>query len=302
MRPFFEKCTGSLRGEVLAAEPLSRHTTWRIGGPADLFIVPADRADLMTALRLLKDEGVPWLVLGYGSNVLVRDGGVRGAVICPRRLRRITFDGGKRVRVEGGLPLMALVREAARRGLAGVETLAGIPGSVGGAVAMNAGAGGREMADLLMAARIAGEEGEEEWRPERFAFGYRSSAVGAERIVVEATLQLRGAAAEEVQAELRQRLAHRRQAQNVGFPNAGSVFKNPPGQPAWRLIEEAGMRGARAGGAKVSEVHANFIVNVGGATAADVESLIERVRRTVHRKHGIRLEPEVRVIGEGMTG
>lgn len=294
----FEKLTEALRGEVLAGEPLSRHTTWRTGGPADLFITPADRSDLLSALRILKKFEIPWQVVGFGSNLLVRDGGVRGAAIHLRHLRRMVFDPGGTVRVEGGLPMMSLVGEAARRGFAGVESLAGIPGSVGGAIAMNAGAGGREIGQLVESVVLAGPEGEQEWPAERLAFGYRSSALPPDQVVAEAKIRLRPEDPEELAREVRRRLEHRRRGQNVGFPNAGSVFKNPPGQQAWRLIEDAGLRGQGRGGARVSEVHANFIVNVGDATAADIEGLIVQIQETVYRRQGVRLQTEVRVVGE----
>jgi UDP-N-acetylmuramate dehydrogenase len=276
---------------------MSRHTTWRVGGPADLFLVPADRDDLLAALRLLAAAGFPWLVVGAGSNLLVRDGGIRGAVIQTGGLRRLAFDGTA-VRAEGGVPMMTLIASCAERGLSGIERLAGIPGTVGGAVMMNAGAGGQQLGDVVAEAVLVGAAGEERWSAERLGFVYRRSAVPADRVVVETELQLRESGPEELQAAMRRRLQERRGAQGVGGPNAGSVFKNPPGEAAWRLIDAAGLRGTVEGGAQVAERHANFIVNRGGARAADILALIERVRETVRRTSGVELEPEVRIVGE----
>lgn len=293
-----ETLRSRLRGRVAADEPLSRHATWRVGGPADLFIVPADRAELQTVLRLLAAAGVPWVVVGAGSNLLVRDGGVRGAVLQTGGLRRLTFAEDGRVQAEGGVPLMSLIRAAAARGLAGLEALAGIPGTVGGGVVMNAGAAGQEMADVVCEVLLAGPQGEERWGSERLHFAYRRSNLPAARVVAAATLQLQAASPVRLEEAIRHRLAQRQAAQRVGAPNAGSVFKNPPGRQAWQLIDAAGLRGAAIGGAQVAEKHANFIVNRGGATARDILSLIERVRETVLRQSGIELEPEVSIIGE----
>jgi len=294
----FDTLRSRLRGKVVANEPLSRHTTWRVGGPADLFIAPADRVELLLLLRLLAAAGVPWLVLGAGSNLLVRDGGVRGAVIYTGALRHLAFAGDGLVEAEGGVPLMTLVRETAARGLAGLEAMAGVPGTVGGGVAMNAGAGGQEMASVVRELVLAGADGEERWGADRFVFGYRRSNLPADRVVAAAVLQFAAAAPAGLEEKIRAALQQRRAAQGVGAPNAGSVFKNPPGAAAWRLIDAAGLRGARVGGAQVAERHANFIVNCGGATARDVLTLIGRVREEVLRRSGVSLEPEVRIVGE----
>lgn len=294
----FDTLRSRLQGRVVAAEPLSRHTTWRVGGPADLFIVPADRAELVLTLRLLADAGTPWTVLGAGSNLLVRDGGVRGAVLQTGGLRRLAFAGNGRIQAEGGVPLMTLIRESVTRGLAGLEALAGIPGTVGGSVAMNAGAAGREMADVVREVVLAGPQGEELWLPERLHFAYRRSDIPGDRVVAAATLQLQAADPARLEEDIRRRLQQRQSSQRVGAPNAGSVFKNPPGQQAWRLIDAAGLRGTVVGGAQVAEQHANFIVNRGGATARDILALIDLVRQRVLVHSGIEIEPEVRIVGE----
>jgi UDP-N-acetylmuramate dehydrogenase len=294
----FETLRSRLKGTVTADELLSRHTTWRVGGPADLFIVPADRAELVTVLRLLAEAGVPWVAIGAGSNLLVRDGGVRGAVLHTGGLRRLTFAEDGRVQAEGGVPMMTLIREAAVRGLAGLEALAGIPGTVGGGIVMNAGAAGQAMADVVCEVHLAGPQGEEQWGRERLQFAYRSSNLPPDRVVAAATLQLRAADPSPLEEDIRRRLQQRQAAQRVGAPNAGSVFKNPEGQQAWRLIDAAGLRGEAIGGAQVAEKHTNFIVNRGGASARDILVLIDRVRERVLKHSGIKLEPEVRIIGD----
>ncbi|HXV20596.1 MAG TPA: UDP-N-acetylmuramate dehydrogenase [Desulfuromonadales bacterium] len=294
----FETLRSRLKGTVTADELLCRHTTWRVGGPADLFIVPADREELVTALRLLAAAGVPWVALGAGSNLLVRDGGVRGAVLHTGGLRRLTFAEDGRAQAEGGVPMMTLIREAAARGLAGLEALAGIPGTVGGGIVMNAGAAGQEMADVVREVHLAGPQGEEPWRGEQLQFAYRGSNLPPARVLAAAMLQFRAADPAHLEEVIRRRLQQRQAAQRVGAPNAGSVFKNPEGQQAWRLIDAAGLRGETIGGAQVAERHTNFIVNRGGASAQDILALIDRVREKVLQHSGIELDPEVRIIGD----
>jgi UDP-N-acetylmuramate dehydrogenase len=294
----FDILKGALRGQVLADEPLAPHTTWRIGGPADLFLRPLDSADLVLALSLLQAHRVPWEIVGGGSNLLVRDGGVRGAVLHLGHLDEVRFGDHGLVRAGSGVPLMALIRQTAERGLGGLEGLAGIPGTLGGAVAMNAGAGGRDMASVVRSVLLAGAEGSQEWPAAQLSFGYRRSELPPGRVITEVLLQLQPAEPAELLEEIAARLQHRHRAQGVGGPNAGSVFKNPPRESAWRLIDRAGLRGATVGQAQVSERHCNFIVNRGGATAGEVLALIGRVRDEVEGQTGIRLETEVRIIGQ----
>jgi UDP-N-acetylmuramate dehydrogenase len=293
----FDILQGALRGEVLADEPLADHTTWRIGGPADLFIRPADPADLVQALRMLRDHRTPWLVLGGGSNLLVRDGGFRGAVLHLGRFNQVAFQDAGLVTAGAGLELMSLIRLAVQRGLGGLESLAGIPGTVGGSVAMNAGAAGTEIGSFVQSMLLAGADGCEEWPAVRLEFGYRRCTLPADRLIIEARLQLPKADPSALEREIDRRLHHRREAQGVAGPNAGSVFKNPPGESAWQLIDRAGLRGETIGKARVSEQHSNFIVNLGGATAEDVLTLIGRIQEQVEEKTGIRLETEVRIMG-----
>jgi UDP-N-acetylmuramate dehydrogenase len=293
----FDILKTALPGRVLADEPMARHTSWRIGGPADLFVRPLDCGELIWVLDRLREHGVPWQVIGGGSNLLVRDGGIRGAVIHPGFLDTMVFETDGRIRAGAGLRLMRLIRATAGRGMGGLERLAGIPATVGGAVAMNAGAGGQDLAGVVRSVTLAGPDGIEEWSAAALQFGYRHSAVPTDRIVTEACLELHPADPVALEKEIADRLRHRRTVQGVGRPNAGSVFKNPPQETAWRLIDRAGLRGAALGGAQVSERHSNFIVNCGGARAADVLALIDRIQEQVEQMTGIRLEPEIRVVG-----
>jgi UDP-N-acetylmuramate dehydrogenase len=294
----FEKLNRVLNGTVRIDEPMTRHTTWRVGGPTDLFLVPESRSELSAVLAILGEAGTSWEVVGAGSNLLVRDGGIRGAVIHTGGLRRWWHKGEGRIWAESGLPLMTLVRQSAELGLSGLEKLAGIPGTVGGAAAMNAGAGGAEMAGVVEEMILAAPEGEERWSAGQCAFGYRRCTLPAGRIIAGVTLALTPGEPSLLQEEIGRRLTHRRSAQGVGGPNAGSVFKNPPGEQAWLLIERAGMRGATEGGARVSEKHTNFIVNGGQGCAGDILNLMERIRQAVRAETGITLESEVRIVGE----
>ncbi len=294
----FDSLRGELRGEVVSEAPLALCTTWRVGGPAELLIVPADREDLGRALTLLAANGTPWLIIGAGSNLLVKDGGVRGAVLRLSRLRNLTFGDEGTAEGEAGLPIMTLIRRSVARGLGGLEGLAGVPGTVGGGIAMNAGAGHQSLADVVTSVTVAGPAGEEIWPAARLDFGYRHCRLPDQRVVVAAQLRLQEGDREALQAEFERCIAHRRQAHQVGGPNAGSVFKNPPGRQAWELIDRAGLRGMRIGGAEIAQRHTNFIVNRGGATGADILALMELVRRRVRETAGVELETEVRIVGE----
>jgi len=296
VKTLFEHLRNILRGDLAADEPMSRHTSWGVGGPAELWIAPADREDLARALVLLQQSGTPWQVVGSGCNLLVLDGGIPGAVICLQQLQGLTFGAEGRVNVEAGLPLGLLVRTCCDRGLAGLEELAGIPGSVGGALCMNAGAGNQEIGAAVERVTLLGGEGEQTWSHEQCGFAYRNSKL-AGRLVVSAELKLDEGDASTLQQLYRERIDHRRSAHAVGGANAGSVFKNPPGHKAWELIDRAGMRGARCGGAQVAEKHANFIVTRPASRAADVLTLIEQVRSAVLEQSGVELETEVRIIG-----
>jgi len=285
------------RGELLRDEPLWRHTTWQVGGPAAALFRPANQVDLVRAVRLLATSGVPWLVLGGGSNLLVRDGGFAGVVLDLKGLADVRFGADGLVEAGAGARLNTLVKQLVAAGLGGLEALAGIPGTVGGAVVMNAGAGGQSLGQVVTEVEVLSGE-TFAWRPApELGFAYRHSALTASEVVTAVRMQLRPEDPELLSATYAEALAHRRQAHAVGGPSAGSVFKNPPGQKAWELIDKSGWRGRGIGGAQVADRHANFIINAGGAMAADIEALIEAIRADVLQQSGVTLEAEVRIVG-----
>jgi UDP-N-acetylmuramate dehydrogenase len=294
-----ERVARELRGEAKRDEPMAAHTALRIGGPADLFIEPDDVKDLRCALENLDAEGIAHFVIGGGYNLLVRDGGFRGCVISLRRLDTLKPLPGARLEAGAGVTNGMLCRVAAENCLSGVEFLSGIPGSFGGALAMNAGAHGcetvRRVESLvtLRGGEIVATRGEE------LEFGYRYLKLLPGEIVVSARLRMEPAKRCEIEARMAGYLSLRTGSQRVAFPSAGSFFKNPPGLQAWRLIDQAGLRGVSVGGAQVSEMHANFLVNRGGAKAADFLALAALVKARVQQTSSVELEEEVRVIGEG---
>jgi UDP-N-acetylmuramate dehydrogenase len=285
------------RGEILEEEPLAAYTTWRIGGPAEVLAAPADRDDLILALRWTESLGVPWRILGNGSNLLVRDEGVRGIVFRPRRALQATRADGLRVRAGAGASLSAVANLAATKGLSNLEFSAGIPGTVGGALIMNAGWHEHEIGKVVEEVEFLGRDGTlETLSCEACAFGYRRSSLRGRRgVVLGATLVL---VADEL-ARIRERLAAyaaaRRKSQPVDLPSCGSVFLKPEGDFAGRLVEQAGLKGLRAGDLEVSTKHANFIVNLGRGTSADALALVERVEEEVFRRFGVRLVREFEV-------
>ncbi|OUQ87183.1 UDP-N-acetylenolpyruvoylglucosamine reductase [Brevibacillus brevis] len=287
--------------KVWTDEPLANHTTWRIGGPADLLIQPKDKASLQKALQIIHRHEIPWSVIGRGSNLLVRDRGIRGAVLkVAEGLSHCEFKG-EEVCVGAGYSMIRLAVETGKMGLTGMEFAGGIPGTVGGAVYMNAGAHGSDLSRILIDAEILFENGESKvLSNEDLSFSYRTSLLQKQKgIVLEARFQLRTGDRKEIAATLAVNKERRRNTQPLQMPCAGSVFRNPPNDHAGRLIEAAGLKGYQIGGAQVSEKHSNFIVNCGGATAADVLTLINHVRSTILEKNGIDLHPEVLVVGEG---
>lgn len=289
---------GPPAGELRENEPMSRHTSWRVGGPADLFFVPASIEDLAQYLHEL-DRRTPVFWHGAGSNLLVRDGGIRGVVIAAGKiLKDLDRIGCYRVRAGSGVPCTQLARQCVRWGLGPSEFFAGIPGTVGGALTMNAGAHGNETWERVESVRTIDRNGEiHERTPSEYAVGYRSVIGPGDEWFIEALLRFDPdvtASKETLDAML----ARRKATQPLGLPSCGSVFRNPPGDHAARLIEAAGLKGHRIGGAEVSPKHANFIINQDEATAADIERLIEHVRQTVIDKHGVELVHEVRIVGE----
>jgi UDP-N-acetylmuramate dehydrogenase len=288
-----------LRGVWREREPLARHTSWRVGGPADVFYVPADRDDLVNFLKSLA-PGTPLTWLGLGSNLLVRDGGVRGVVLCTHgALSGIRHLPPWEIYAEAGVPGAKIARFAAARNLAGGEFFAGIPGTLGGALAMNAGAFGSETWRCVASVETVDRTGTVRTRqPADYRIGYRHVQGPEGEWFLAARLRLVPGDGGQSRAAIRELLLKRARTQPLAVANAGSVFRNPPGDHAGRLIEAAGLKGLCVGGAQVSERHANFIVNTGTASARDIETLIERVRAEVERRWGVRLEPEVHVVGE----
>ena len=287
-----------LRGQLRVNEPMARHTSWRTGGAAARFYVPTDIDDLAVFMQTLPpDEPVYWV--GLGSNLLVRDGGVRGTVIATSQalngLRLVEKD---LVRVEAGVASAKVARFSVEQGLRGAEFLAGIPGTIGGALAMNAGAFGGETWDIVQAVETLDHAGRRRTRPSSdYTIGYRTLKGPEGEWFVAAHLKLTKGDTAQGKMLIKTLLAKRGATQPTQLPNAGSVFKNPPNDHAARLIEASGLKGRCIGAACVSELHANFIVNQGGASAAQIERLIALIQKEVEAKQGVRLEPEVRIIG-----
>ncbi|MDX1488981.1 MAG: UDP-N-acetylmuramate dehydrogenase [Acidiferrobacterales bacterium] len=291
--------TTRLRGRLLEHEPMAKHTSWRVGGPADCVFIPADIEDLALFLHSLPtSQSIYWV--GLGSNLLVRDGGIRGTVIATNgALNGLRMTSETEVRVEAGVATAKVARFTVAHGLTGAQFLCGIPGTIGGALAMNAGAFGGETWDIVDTVETIDQHGQLRMRgPTDYKIGYRRVEGPEGEWFVAAHLRLRKGDVADGKARIRSLLARRGQTQPVQMPNAGSIFKNPPGDHAARLIEASGLKGVCEGDACVSDVHANFIVNRGKATAADIERLIERVREQVNRTHGVTLELEVRIVGQ----
>lgn len=301
MKPIVRELVDAGVKDVRVDEPLSQHTTWRVGGPADLFIYPRSKYELERAMQIVRKHGLPWRVIGRGSNLLVRDGGIRGVVFkIGEGLDDLSIDG-TRVVAGGGCSLIKLSRQTARQGLTGLEFAEGIPGTVGGAVCMNAGAHGSETSRVLTSAEVILDSGERVvFSKEELGFRYRTSVLQGtvQGIVTEASFQLAYGDPKKIASEMARFRDRRKQTQPLQYPCAGSVFRNPPGDHAGRLIEASGLKGYRVGDAEVSTQHANFIINRGQATATDVLALIDHIVRTVEERFGVRLKTEVQVVGE----
>ncbi|VAX08771.1 UDP-N-acetylenolpyruvoylglucosamine reductase [hydrothermal vent metagenome] len=292
-------CKQDSRGEMLYDEPLSRHTTWRVGGPAQRFYRPAGSLDLVRFLQSLP-ANEPLLWLGMGSNLLVRDGGFMGTVVATQGcLNGLEFSGGDLLRAEAGVACPHVVQAAARENLCGVEFLAGIPGTIGGALAMNAGAFGGQIWALVEKVETVDRAGTVRQRvPEDFEINYRKVMGPQGEWFLAAWLRLEQGETDKSLEKVRQLLEQRAATQPIGLPSCGSVFRNPEGDHAASLIEAAGLKGVSVGGATVSEKHANFIINAKDATAADIEELIGVVQQEVEAHSGIKLHTEVCVVGE----
>jgi UDP-N-acetylmuramate dehydrogenase len=290
------------KARVFYGEPMSRHTSWRVGGAADVYFKPRSREELVDFLRRL-DTALPVHWVGLGSNLLIRDGGVRGVIIvtagCLEQLRHL---GGGLVEAEAGVPCTVLARHCARWQVGPGEFFAGIPGTVGGALTMNAGAFGGETWAHVQEVEVVNRRGEVSRRQRSdYEVAYREVRGPAGEWFLSARFRFdpsRPTSLEGVRALIQERQAK----QPLGMPSCGSVFRNPPGDFAGRLIESAGLKGWRIGGAEVSGKHANFIINTGRATAADIEALIRHVQSVVEARHGVRLVPEVHVLGDAREG
>lgn len=284
------------RGEMRLNEPLAKYTSFRIGGPADYYLEPVNRDDVVNLIRYIQREQVPFFIIGNGSNVLISDEGYRGAVInLEAKVNRLEIQGDM-VSAEAGVRTPRFVDFCIQRGFAGLEMLVGIPGTIGGAVIMNAGAHGGQISDYLVEVEIFREGQVMRVKKEEGGFTYRRSGFTRD-VVLSATFRLPNGDKEELMRRRRQFLVQRGKTQPLNFPNSGSMFKNPPGTYAAKLIEEAGLKGLRKGDAQISELHANFFVNLGRAKAVDVLELMKIARRTVREKFNISLEPEVKLFG-----
>jgi len=284
------------RGSIRINEPLAQYTSMKVGGPADYFLEPADRDDLIALVHFLRQHDFPSMVIGRGSNLLVSDEGVRGAAISVERMLSDVRVEGDLVRAESGARLTKLVDFCIQNSFAGMAWAAGIPGTVGGGIVMNAGAHGEQLSDHIVDVEII-RDGTVLIVPKSAAsFGYRTSAFRGD-IVLSARFAFPAGNREELIRHKSELIKKRNETQPLNLPNSGSMFKNPPGTHAAKLIEQAGLKGKRVGGAQISEKHANFIVNLGTARASDVATLLDLTRRTVYQNTGILLELEVKMVG-----
>lgn len=285
---------------VLLDEPMKKHTTFRIGGAADYYICPHTPEEIREVIRVCREEQIPWFVIGNGSNLLVSDSGYRGAVIQIYKNFSAVACRENIIRAQAGALLSQIAAQAFRCSLTGFEFASGIPGTLGGAVTMNAGAYGGEMKDVIKSATVLTGEGQIVTLPvEALKLGYRTSIVKSEAYtVLEAEIALEAGDQTQIRARMEELGDKRRTKQPLEYPSAGSTFKRPEGYFAGKLIMDAGLRGFRVGGAQVSEKHCGFVINTGDATAADVIGLIREVQRRVREKFGVTLEPEVRFLGE----
>lgn len=292
-----QSAVAGIRGMVRFNAPLSEYTSFRIGGPADVLVEPADVEDVIRLVKQTHEQKLPIFVLG-GTNLLVRDKGIRGVVVSLAKLRAIKEESGAVLYAEGGVGMPTLIGHAIRRSLAGLEWAAGIPGTVAGCVVMNAGTKLGEMKDSVKAVRVVLANGEVLDCPsESISFGYRQAALPV-GIVVGVWLQLRPGVRADIEKVVKDYLRYRRETQPLTLPSAGCVFKNPANDSAGRVVEEAGLKGVSVGDACVSTKHANFIVNQGRARATDVLALIKKVRAQVARKTGVKLELELKLVGQ----
>ncbi len=285
---------------VFTEEAMSQHTTFKIGGPADYFLMPDKGEDVGRVIKICKEKEIPYFILGNGSNLLVGDGGYRGAVIqIYRNMASVTVEGNE-ITAQAGALLSAVAAAAKNASLTGFEFAGGIPGTIGGAVVMNAGAYGGEMKDVLTEVTVMNAEGDIFTLPtEELELGYRTSIIKtAGYIVLEAKIRLKEGNPEVIRETMKNLTIRRTTKQPLEYPSAGSTFKRPEGYFAGKLIMDSGLAGYQVGGAQVSEKHCGFVINAGDATARDVRTLMDNVRDIVYKKYGVTLEPEVKFLGE----
>lgn len=285
-----------LRGRIALNEPMNRYSSIRIGGPADCLLEPADRDDAITLLGYLQSEGIPFIMIGKGSNVLISDEGIRGIVVrLEFGLSTVGMDG-EEVVAGAGISMAKFADFCIHQGLRGVEMLAGIPGTLGGGIMMNAGAYGGEISTHLVSAEIMREGSPVVLRKDQIGFGYRTSGLEG-MAILGARFHLPSGERAELMRSRRELLIKRNRTQPVNMPNSGSMFRNPEGRFAAKLIDEAGLKGTRRGGAGISELHANFIVNHGNAKSGDVVELLELAHSTVQKRSGVDLKLEIKLVG-----
>jgi UDP-N-acetylmuramate dehydrogenase len=298
-RDYKKWASGLIKGRVLFDAPMRQFTSMKVGGPADSLLFPKDADELKKVIRFARRKKIPFLILGKGTNLVVRDKGVRGWVInLTQGMKKIKI-GGEMIEAEAGLSLQQLVQFSIQKGLTGLEPFYGIPGTVGGGLAMNAGAWGAELKDVLLSVTLMKEDGEiVERSRSRLRFSYRGLVIPPSWIILKGRFQLKKGKKEETLERVKSYSEMRKRKQPLDYPSAGSIFKNPKEGPAGKWIEEAGLKGFRIGQAMVSDRHANFIINLGKAKAEEVIRLMEFVEKKIYEEKGISLEREVKVVGE----
>ena len=298
-RDYKKWASGLIKGRVLFDAPMRQFTSMKVGGPADSLFFPKGEDDLKKLVRYARRKNIPFFILGKGTNLVVRDKGVRGWVISLiQGMKKIESEGDV-VEAEAGLPLQRLVQWTIQKGLTGLEPFFGIPGTVGGGLAMNAGAWGAELKDVLLSITLMKEDGEVVERPrQKLKFSYRRLSLPPSGIILKGRFQLKKGRKEEIFERVKSYSEMRKRTQPLDYPSAGSIFRNPKEGPAGRWIEDLGLKGFRMGQAMISDKHANFIINLGKATAEEVIDLMEMVERKIYEEKGISLEREVKVVGE----
>jgi UDP-N-acetylmuramate dehydrogenase len=290
-----------IRGTVLKNVLMQRYTSMKVGGPVSYLVYPRDEEDLLRVLGIAKEAGIKYRFVGNGTNIIVHDKGLKEAVIRTTRMKRVSYskvDDDALAEASGGTPLKGFIVDNARHGLSGLEKLYWIPGTVGGGIKMNAGSFGSWISDTLESVRLVDKEGEIiNFQKDKMGFGYRTSRVESSECVLTARFRLRNRNKDDVQKDMEYVFDERKKRHPMDFPSAGSVFKGVDGEPAWKFIEKAGLKGLSIGGAMVSDKHANFIINTGRARAEDVKLLIERIKKEVFEKMGVTLEEEVELWG-----